>query len=370
MSPTQPTERTQARRKPRAAAKAPARKHQGKRAAGGKRGHPIGIMFAVIGALAIVAMFWFIGMAGYRGEDTWVRIPAGATSGAVRDSLRSRLGSTTGTRTYLLWKMQGGSAATARGAYLITHGESALRTAHKIARGRQTPVTLTFNNVRTMGQLADRIAATIDCTPGDFIAGSDSVLHAAGFAREEYPAVFMPDSYEVYWTSSPATVTEKILAHYRDFWTAGRLEKARRLGLTPAQVATVASIVEEETAMRDERPMVARLYLNRLKKNMRLQADPTVKFAVGDFSLRRILASHLSVPSPYNTYQHTGLPPGPIRMPQAATVDAVLDAPDHSYLFMCAREDFSGYHNFATDYATHTANARRYRQELDRRNIR
>ena len=158
---------------------------------------------------------------------------------------------------------------------------------------------------------------------------------------------------------------------YRNrFWDKSRRSKAARLGLTPAEVATIASIVEEETAKTDEKPKVARLYLNRLQKGIKLQADPTVKFASGDFSLRRITGKHLAIESPYNTYKISGLPPGPIRVPASSTLDAVLNAPNHNYIYMCAKEDFSGYHNFASDYATHQANARRYQAELNRRGIR
>ena len=170
-------------------------------------------------------------------------------------------------------------------------------------------------------------------------------------------------------TTSAESVVKKMLAHYCNYWSADRREKAKSMGLSPAEVSVVASIVEEETNKKDERPLVARLYLNRIKQGMKLQADPTVKFALGDFSLRRITLKHLYVESPYNTYINKGLPPGPIRIVNKATLDDVLNAPEHKYIYMCAKEDFSGYHNFAEDYATHRSNARRYQAELNRRNI-
>ena len=203
----------------------------------------------------------------------------------------------------------------------------------------------------------------------DFAAAADSLLPAKGFRPAEYAAAFMPDTYEYYWTAGAERVINSMLDARNRFWNQERLDKANRLGLTPAQVAIVASIVEEETARTDERPMVARLYLNRLAKGMKLQADPTVKFALGDFGLRRILARHLTVDSPYNTYKIDGLPPGPIRIVEGSSIDAVLDAPAHSYIYMCARADFSGYHDFATSYDRHRINAARYQRALDSRGI-
>ncbi len=163
---------------------------------------------------------------------------------------------------------------------------------------------------------------------------------------------------------------EKLVGIRDNFWTKERLDKAAKLGLTPVEVATIASIVEEESNKKDERPMIARLYINRVKQGMKLQADPTVKFATGNFALRRITGKHLRTDSPYNTYKNVGLPPGPIRVPNAATLDAVLNAPEHNYIYMCAKEDFSGRHNFAADYATHRKNAKKYQAALNRRGIR
>lgn len=336
----------------------------------GKGLSPVAWLFIALGAVAVIAGLWMAGLDGHRGTDVWVKIPSGSTSADVRDSLRSALGSSMGNRVYMLWKLQGGSPEKAHGAYKVTEGRTALSTSRAIARGRQTPVTVTFANVRTMRQLAEKISAEIETDPQGFLFTVDTLLTSRGFSPQEFPAVFMPDTYETYWTDHGYLLARKILRHYNDFWTDERRAKAKALGLTPVQVATIASIVEEETAKADERPMVARLYLNRYHKGMRLQADPTVKFATGDFTLRRITGEHLKTPSPYNTYLNAGLPPGPIRMATARTIDQVLNAPRHDYLFMCAREDFSGYHNFAVSYADHMANARRYQAELNRRGIR
>ena len=176
-------------------------------------------------------------------------------------------------------------------------------------------------------------------------------------------------SYEFYWTATADDVVARLLAERNNFWSDERRSEAAALGLTPVKVAIICSIAEEETNKRDERATVGRLYLNRLRAGMKLQADPTVKFALGDFALRRILNKHLQVNSPYNTYKVTGLPPGPIRMPERRTMADFLAEPDNNYLYMCAKEDFSGRHNFARDYATHQANARRYQQALNQRGI-
>lgn len=335
-----------------------------------RRVNPITWMFICFGVVAVGVVLWFIGLDGHRGDAVRVTVPREATEAQVRDSLDVHLGRSMGKRVYLLWKLMGGSPVKARGSYLVTRGEMALRIAHNLSRGRQTPVNVTFNNIRTMPQLADRMAGLLDFSSEEFLDACKQVLPDLGFSDEaQYPAAFLPDSYEVYWTTSPEALVEKLAAHRSRFWTDERRARARALGLTPVQVATVASIAEEETAKRDERPMVARLYINRLDRGMKLQADPTVKYAIGDFTIRRITLPMLSTSSPYNTYVTKGLPPGPIRIADAATIDGVLNAPKHDYLYMCAREDFSGYHNFAVDYASHRANAARYRAELDRRGI-
>lgn len=365
MSESKPKQTTTPRRRP----SAPRRSRQ---TSGRHKGriNPVTWMFIGLGAVALLLMLWLAGIDGYRGESVRLTIPRDATTSQVRDSLDARLGHMMGKRVFLLWKVMGGDPVTAHGSYQIPKGKMALRIAHDLSRGRQTPVTVTFNNIRTMSQLADRMSSILDFSSDEFMRACREVLPSKGFDNEaQYPAAFLPDSYEVYWTTTPQALIEKLVSHRNSFWTDERRTLAKALGLTPVEVATVASIAEEETAKRDERPMVGRLYINRLNKGMKLQADPTVKYAIGDFSIRRITLPMLSTPSPYNTYVNKGLPPGPIRIAEGATIDGILNAPRHDYLYMCAREDFSGYHNFAVDYATHRANAARYRAELDRRGI-
>lgn len=325
----------------------------------------VGIAVPVV----IVALLCYFTFNTYSGPDVMVYVPAGATKTQVRDSLKSSLGSSDGMRVYMIWSLSGGRPSVAHGAYEIADGQSALSIARRIKNGRQTTVKASFPSVRTLNDVAERVTRNLEITPEDFLAACDTILPAHGFSRAQFPAAFLPDTYDFYWSSSGEAVVNRLLDYRDRFWNDERLERARAMGLSKVDVATLASIVEEETAKSDERPRVARLYLNRLDKKMRLQADPTVKFATGDFSLRRITSRHLGIESPYNTYRVNGLPPGPIRVPYAATLDAVLNAPLHPYLYMCAKEDFSGYHNFAADYATHQANARRYQAELNRRGI-
>ena len=179
----------------------------------------------------------------------------------------------------------------------------------------------------------------------------------------------MPNTYEVYWNTSIERLMERLSSEHDKFWTPERKQKAIQIRLTPNQVCTLASIIDEETANNAEKPMIAGMYLNRLKAGMPLQADPTVKFALKNFALKRIYHTHLEVNSPYNTYKNVGLPPGPIKVASIQGIDAVLNRIEHTYLYMCAKEDFSGTHNFATTYIEHLKNAARYSQALNERGI-
>lgn len=329
-----------------------------------------------IGALVVIAVAVAVGLNMWRGitrpyggDDAWVFIPRDATEASVADSLDRALGADYGHSVARVWKYAKGKPGLAHGAYLIKHGDRAIDVARRLKRGAQTPVKITFNNVRLFSELPLVIARQLEFDEDEFIAACDVILPEAGFKKEGYVAAFIPDTYEFYWTSSAESTVKRLLEYRNKFWNDERRGKAKALGLTPVQVATIASIAEEETAAADERPVVARLYLNRLKIGMKLQADPTVKYAVGDFTLRRILNRHLETASPYNTYQIPGLPPGPIRMAEARTIDGVLNAPAHNYLYMCAKEDFSGKHNFATTLSAHNANASRYRDALNKRGI-
>lgn len=305
-------------------------------------------------------------------ENVRIFVPRNATSDDLRDTLATRLGESFGASVYQAWETLGGDIVKSRGSFVISPGSKAYEVANQIAKGRQSPVKVTLNVARTLDDMAAELSRNIEASPDEIVNAMDSVL--AGDpqygGRERYTAAILPDTYEFYWNVEPRQAV-KTLIYWRDkFWNDERLAKANKIGLSPAQVVTLASIVEEESKLADEQPVIAGLYLNRLKKGMRLQADPTVKFAIGDFTLRRITGKHLEINSPYNTYKVSGLPPGPIRVPQKATIDAVLNAKPSNYLYMCAKEDFSGRHNFTASYDEHLANARRYAAALDRRGIR
>ena len=257
------------------------------------------------------------------------------------------------------------------GRYAIEPGTGNLRLLKNLIGGLQSPIRITFNNIRLRTDLAQRLDDQLMVTKDELLTRfADSTYCAElGFTTETIQCMFIPNTYELYWDITPDNFMKRMQKEYKAFWTADRLAKAAKIGITPVQVSVLASIVEEETAKADEMGMVAGLYLNRLQINMPLQADPTVKYAVGDVTLKRIMFEHLQVESPYNTYKHTGLPPGPIRVPSIKGINAVLNHDQHNYIYMCAKEDFSGRHNFASTLAEHAKNANRYRAELNRRQI-
>lgn len=258
------------------------------------------------------------------------------------------------------------------GHYELEPGMSVIDIVRMLKLGRQTPVRVTINNVRIPAQLAGKLARQLDADSVSLLRAltSREVAAGVGFDSVTLFSMFIPDTYEFYWTASPEEVVRRMRREYDRFWTPARDSLRARSGLSRLEVMTLASIVYEETRQSDEMPRVAGVYVNRLRRGMPLQADPTVKYAMQDFGLRRILNRHLKYPSPYNTYINKGLPPSPICMPGKNAIDAVLRFENHDYLFFCARPTFDGHHNFARTYGEHLANARAYSAELDRRKIR
>ncbi len=257
------------------------------------------------------------------------------------------------------------------GRYVLEQGMNNNQLVNMLRAGRQTPIKLTFNNVRTKEELAGKVSAKIEADSLSIVKVLNDTLfiNEMGFSPSTVFAMIIPNTYEMWWNTNAADFLKRMHREYQQFWSPERLEKAKAAGLTPIEVATLASIVDEETVKADEKATVAGLYLNRLNKGIRLQADPTIKYVLGDFTINRVLNRDLKIDSPYNTYLYAGLPPGPIRIPSIQGIDAVLNYQKHDYLYMCAKDDFSGYHNFSKTLQQHNINAARYRRALRERGI-
>ena len=328
----------------------------------------IGAIAAVVVVLAACAAPYLFSGAPAEGL---IKMRKGSTIESIRDSIQANVEVNYGKRVARMLSLMGAKVENREGAFRITKGMSPFTAARYIKNGAQSGVRFTFNNVRTLDEWAQRWGDTFMGSADDIRKALKDSAVCAKYEKtpQTIACLLMPDTYEFYWDITPEKTLDRLYEYYKDFWNNDRKAKAKQLGLTPDEVATVASIVEEETSKADERGKVARLYLNRYHEGMRLQADPTVKFAIGDFSIKRITVPMTQINSPYNTYRVNGLPPGPIRLPEKSTIDAVLNAPQHDYLYMCARADFSGYHDFTRDYASHLDNAHRYQAALNNRGI-
>jgi len=331
------------------------------------------ILKSIIIAICVVAIgiyyVFFTGMSR-SGEETYLYIDSDDNVDSVYQKLSPI------TTKHSLWAFKQLARYKSYGDHIKTgryqigsHG--ALQTFRYVRNGIQAPVNVTINSVRTTERLAKDISKKLMMSRDElYKALNDSATCAEyGYTPKTIIAMFIPNTYDFYWNISVKTLLERMKRENEKFWTFERLEKAKNADLSPIEVVTLASIVDEETANVDEMPMIAGMYINRLRIDMPLQADPTVKFANGDFEARRIYNSMLRVDNPYNTYKYKGLPPGPIRLPSLQAVDAVLNFVHHDYLYMCAKEDFSGTHNFAKTYSEHQQNAAKYAKALNERGI-
>lgn len=254
------------------------------------------------------------------------------------------------------------------GRYLITDKTNLNQIINLIRSGNQAPVDITIFNVRLIDEIVPVVCTQLETDSLELyeLLHSDSVARKYGFNLYTFPTMFIPNTYRFNWNTNASEFIERMAREYKNFWNDERKQKARALGLSQSEVSILASIVQKETKMNDEKPVIAGVYYNRLKKGMLLQADPTLIFAAKDFTIKRVLNKHKEIDSPYNTYKYKGLPPGPICLPEISSIDAVLNLQKHEYLYFCAKEDFSGYHNFAKTYAEHKKNARRFQQALNR----
>ena len=304
-------------------------------------------------------------------KDRMLLIPSGATFKQVQDQLYEGEYVSDLLSFSTLAKLMKYDQYIKPGRFLLSANMSNIQAIRLLRSGKQEPVDVTFNNIRLKTELASRLCENLEADSTQLLTflNDAKFVEKYGFTTENILTMFLPNTYELYWTTDAQGVFERFNKEYTNFWNDQRLKKASNLNMSPKEVSILASIVESETNKPDEAPKVAGLYLNRLKRNIALQADPTLVFAAQDFTIKRVLNKHKEIDSPYNTYKYTGLPPGPIRIPSVNAINAVLNYEDHNYLYMCAKEDFSGYHNFATNLSTHQANARRYQRALSQAGI-
>ena len=256
------------------------------------------------------------------------------------------------------------------GAYKVKMNMSNYEMITMLRSGNQTPIKLTFTYARKIEDLAEKITTKLKMSKDDLLNYlNENINNYSGFKKTDIISIFLPDTYEVYWNISPEKLTNKMYSEYKKFWNEERLSKLDKINLNQKEAIVLASIVASESRMLDEADRIAGLYINRLNRNMRLQADPTLIFAANDFTIRRVLNKHKKIKSPYNTYIHRGFPPGPIRLASKKYIDAVLNYEKHNYIYMCAKEDFSGYHAFATNLSDHNRNAKKFQIALNMRKI-
>ena len=258
------------------------------------------------------------------------------------------------------------------GHYILNHGQSTNQLVNMFQGGLQTPVKMIIISLRTPEALAGKIATYIELDSATILSAlkSEMIANKYGMNNYSFYTMFLPDTYEVYWNLSLNKLLERMSAEYNSFWNSDRTAKATAIDLNPQEVTTLASIVlAEQLKHADERPRIAGLYLNRLKKGMALQSDPTLIYANGDFTINRVLNKDKEIDSPYNTYMYPGLPPGPIYLPDKTSIDAVLNAENNRYIYMCAKPDNSGYHAFATNLRQHNNNARKYQRWISKQGI-
>lgn len=305
-------------------------------------------------------------------KSGYVFIPTGADYNEVIDSLQSSnlledIKSFEETATF-----KGYNEKIRPGRYYLTKEQTNNSLVNMFKAGNQKPVKITFNNIRKIEDFAGKVAPKLETDSADIINYILSVAESdtTTFNRNTIIAMFIPNTYEFYWNTSPEKFYTRMKNEYDNFWTKDRKSKLSATGLNQIEVSVLASIVQEEQRLHNnEKPVIAGLYINRLNKGMLLQSDPTVKYALNDFTLKRVLNKHLEVNSLYNTYKYPDLPPGPICMPDISSIDAVLDYKKHNYLYMCAKADFSGLHSFASTPGEHAANARAYHQALNKNKI-
>ncbi len=304
--------------------------------------------------------------------QAYLYIPGDATFEQVLDSLRTMRVLRNEARFMQVAQWKKYPETIRPGRYKLTNGMNNRLLVNKLIAGLQEPLRLTISgNIRSNERLSAVLARYVEADSAGILAvlRDTALVSTYGFKPATVMGLFIPNTYEVYWTITPTALLQRMHKEYDSFWNAQRREKASTLGMSQQEVSTLASIVYEESLKNDEMPRIAGVYINRLKKKIPLQADPTLKYAAGDFTLKRVLDVHKFIDSPYNTYKYRGLPPGPICIPPPVAIDAVLNCEQHDYLYFCAKPDFSGYHNFSKTLTQHNQYADEYRRALNRNGI-
>jgi UPF0755 protein len=330
-----------------------------------------GFVFLVLVVLVVIYRSIFSSSIVVGKNSQVILIPTGSSFEQVIDTLDAHV--KINNRNTFLW-LAGQKHYTSSirpGRYVLTGSMSCNRLINLLRSGRQTPVKVTFNNVRTISQIAGKIGKQIEADSSVIAAffSNESNYSGDGFNKADILALFIPDTYEFYWNTDAHGLYSRFLREYRAFWNDERIGKAKEKNLKPAEVSVLASIIDNEVSKKDEKPRIAGVYMNRLRMGIPLQSDPTIMFALDDFTISRVLKKDLLVDSPYNTYLHTGLPPGPIGCASVDGIDAVLNAEKNDYIFFVAKSDFSGYHNFSRTLAEHNRYASLYQRELNKRKI-
>ena len=327
------------------------------------------ILIAVIIVLIIIKSLYGLRIPA---ENNFVLyIPTGSTYNQLIDSLKSQVTITDPKLFDWIARKKNYTSHIKPGKYVIDKDLNYISLVNLLRSGRQTPVKVTFSFIRTLNDLAGKVGGQIEADSAglmSFLSDPEN-YRDDGFTKENIISVFIPNTYEFFWNTGAEGFYRRMVKEYKMFWNDQRLTKAKEKGLDPLEVAILASIIDDEVVKPDEKPRIAGVYLNRLKRGIPLQACPTIKFALNDFTITRVLYDHLQIESPYNTYKHKGFPPGPIGCPSVEGIDAVLNAEKHDYIYFAAKADFSGYHNFSRTLSEHNRNAAIYQKELNKRKI-
>jgi UPF0755 protein len=329
------------------------------------------LLFAIILSIYFVYRLLFGLNLKTEGEKITLYIPEGSTYVQAMDTIRKHFIIPDPKTFEWIAEKKKYPSLVKPGKYVFEKDLSYVELINRLRSGRQTPVKITFSHIRTLNDLAGKIGKQINADSTQIIDFLDDPGNYAkdGFTRENVISVFIPNTYQLFWNTTAEGLYTRMLKEYNKFWNEDRKAKAGTLKLTPVEIAILASIIDDEVAKNDEKPRIAGVYLNRIRRGIPLQACPTIKFAMNDFTITRVLKKHLTFESPYNTYLHNGFPPGPIGCPTIEGIDAVLNAEKHEYLFFAAKADFSGYHNFSRTLAEHNRYAAEYQRELNKRRI-